>query len=76
LPAILGVSQVTLEQAFADSADSTSGLQVRVEPAEGVKCERCWRYVPAVSPEGICDRCVEALDEPGPPTRLATAVGR
>jgi isoleucyl-tRNA synthetase len=64
LPAILGVSQVTLEQAFADSADSTSGLQVRVEGAEGVKCERCWRYVPAVNSDGICDRCVEALAEP------------
>jgi hypothetical protein len=30
-----------------------------------VKCERCWRIVPALQTEpelaGICDRCVEAL---------------
>jgi FPG/IleRS zinc finger protein len=32
-----------------------------------VKCERCWRYVPAVSSDpawaGICERCQEALAE-------------
>jgi isoleucyl-tRNA synthetase len=40
-----------------------------VEKAEGIKCERCWRYVPAVSdsPEfkGLCERCVDALAENG-----------
>ena len=39
-----------------------------VERADGVKCERCWRYVPSVSetPEfkGLCERCVDALAEP------------
>jgi len=39
-----------------------------VERAAGVKCERCWRYVNAVTTEpdraGICDRCVDALAEP------------
>ena len=32
----------------------------------GVKCPRCWRYVPAVSegePDGVCPRCVDALEE-------------
>jgi isoleucyl-tRNA synthetase len=33
--------------------------------AAGVKCDRCWRYVPSVSAEpgreGLCDRCVEAV---------------
>jgi len=37
---------------------------VAIERAGGVKCERCWRYVPAVSPAGICTRCQDAL-EPG-----------
>jgi isoleucyl-tRNA synthetase len=36
--------------------------------AAGVKCARCWRYVPTVSAEpgqdGICERCVESLVEP------------
>ena len=37
----------------------------RIERAGGVKCERCWRYVPAVSSEpawaGLCERCQHAL---------------
>ena len=37
----------------------------RIERAGGVKCERCWRYVPDVSSEpewaGLCDRCQDAL---------------
>jgi isoleucyl-tRNA synthetase len=40
------------------------------ERATGVKCERCWRYVPGVSSEpereGLCDRCVGALGESVP----------
>jgi isoleucyl-tRNA synthetase len=43
-------------------------LSIRVRKAEGVKCERCWRYVAKVRTEpdwaGICDRCVDALAEP------------
>ena len=42
-------------------------VKVEVEKAPGVKCERCWRYVPTVRSEpdwaGICDRCVDALAE-------------
>ena len=33
--------------------------------ADGVKCDRCWRYVPAVTHapgrEGVCPRCEDAL---------------
>jgi isoleucyl-tRNA synthetase len=43
------------------------GLQVTIEKAAGVKCERCWRYVPTVSTDpgrpGICERCQDALAE-------------
>jgi isoleucyl-tRNA synthetase len=63
LPTLFGVSQVRLETPAA-----TDGVHVKVKKAEGIKCERCWRYVPEVSqtPElaGICSRCVEALAEP------------
>ena len=34
--------------------------------AGGVKCDRCWRYVAAVTdrdPAGLCGRCVDALSE-------------
>jgi isoleucyl-tRNA synthetase len=41
--------------------------RVTIERAGGVKCERCWRIVPAVSSEpvsaGLCDRCQDALAE-------------
>jgi isoleucyl-tRNA synthetase len=59
LPTLFGVSQVEL---------APGPFAVSVEPAAGVKCERCWRYVPEVSRqadrEGLCPRCVEALAEP------------
>src|SRR5262245_46037047 len=42
--------------------------RVTIERASGIKCERCWRYVAAVSSDpawaGLCDRCQEALAEP------------
>jgi isoleucyl-tRNA synthetase len=48
-------------------AGSQTALGVEIEPAAGVKCARCWRYVPALSSEpdgaGICPRCQGALAE-------------
>jgi isoleucyl-tRNA synthetase len=65
LPMLLIVSDVALDIGPEDAVDS---VRVNVERAPGVKCERCWRYVPAVTTEseraGICDRCVDALAEP------------
>jgi isoleucyl-tRNA synthetase len=65
LPMLFIVSDVALHVGAADGADQ---VQVEVEKAPGVKCERCWRWVPATRTEpdwaGICDRCVEALAEP------------
>jgi isoleucyl-tRNA synthetase len=62
LPMLFIVSDVALHVAGTDGADR---VEVLVEKAPGVRCERCWRYVPRthVEPEwaGICDRCVEAL---------------
>jgi isoleucyl-tRNA synthetase len=59
LPMLLIVSEVSIvDGEFA----------IAVDRARGVKCERCWRYVPNVSadPErqGICDRCQDALAAP------------
>ena len=60
LPMLFIVSEVEL----ASRGPSGAG-QVSIEKAPGVKCERCWRYVPAVSTDpaqpGICDRCQDAL---------------
>jgi isoleucyl-tRNA synthetase len=61
LPMLFIVSEVELRPGGSDT------LQVTIEKASGVKCERCWRYVPKVSggPEhsGICERCQDALAE-------------
>jgi isoleucyl-tRNA synthetase len=62
LPTLFGVSQVELDHGFTASDEET--VQVRVDRAEGVKCERCWRFVPDINADGICDRCVDALAEP------------
>jgi isoleucyl-tRNA synthetase len=69
LPMLFIVSEVELRPAPTDlEAHAEARPRVTVERASGVKCERCWRYVPAVSSDpawaGLCDRCQEALAEP------------
>lgn len=65
LPMLFIVSDVALD---VGAVDATDQVRVVVERAAGVKCERCWRYVPSVTSEadraGLCERCVEALAEP------------
>ena len=60
LPTLFIVSDVELRGAGQDA-----GRTVTIERAGGVKCERCWRYVPAVATDpawaGLCDRCQDAL---------------
>jgi isoleucyl-tRNA synthetase len=69
LPMLFIVSEVELRPAPTDvEAHTEARPRVAIERASGVKCERCWRYVPAVSSDpawaGLCDRCQEALAEP------------
>jgi isoleucyl-tRNA synthetase len=65
LPMLFIVSEVALAVGALDGADR---LGVSIEKASGVRCDRCWRYVPSTRTEpdwaGLCDRCVEALAEP------------
>jgi len=65
LPMLFIVSDVALNAGATEGADE---VRVDIERAPGVKCERCWRFVPTVRAEpqwsGICDRCVDALGEP------------
>ena len=62
LPMLFNVSDVALHLGPASEGDD---VQVAVEKAPGVKCARCWRFVPGVRTEpeweGICDRCRDAL---------------
>jgi isoleucyl-tRNA synthetase len=65
LPMLFIVSDLALHVGPADAKDDVT---IAVEKAPGIKCERCWRYVPSIRTEpdwaGICDRCVDALAEP------------
>jgi len=66
LPMLFIVSDVELRPAPTDvEANAEARPRVTIERAGGVKCERCWRYVPAVSSDpqwaGLCSRCQDAL---------------
>src|SRR4051794_22416307 len=68
LPMLFIVSEVELRPAPEDvEAHNEARPRVTIERAGGVKCERCWRYVRAVSTDpawaGLCDRCQDALAE-------------
>ena len=65
LPMLFIVSDVGLHVGTTEGADAVS---VAIEKAQGVRCDRCWRFVPKIHTEadwaGLCDRCVDALVEP------------
>ena len=65
LPTLFIVSDLELVTSAPGGEDTVS---VTVEKAPGTKCERCWRFVPAVATDeahaGLCDRCVDALFGP------------
>jgi len=69
LPALFIVSQVQILDAAPAGIDpaESSGLAVRIEKADGKKCERCWNYSVHVGENQryptICERCSEALAE-------------
>jgi isoleucyl-tRNA synthetase len=63
LPSLFIVSQVVLSQ----SGITGPAVRVTVHRADGVKCERCWKYSTAVGEDPdfptVCDTCAEALRE-------------
>jgi isoleucyl-tRNA synthetase len=68
LPMLFIVSDVEVRPAPDDvEAHAEAKPRVTIERAGGVKCERCWRYVPKVSTDpdlaGLCDRCQDAIAE-------------
>ena len=70
LPALFIVSQVVVESAAPDGGATSEllpGLSIKIERADGAKCERCWNYSTRVGESAryptVCERCVEALAE-------------
>jgi isoleucyl-tRNA synthetase len=49
------------------SAEGASGVVIKIQPAAGEKCDRCWNYSTRVgeSPRypSVCERCLAALEE-------------
>ena len=58
---------IVSEVDIVPSGEGTAGVTVKVFPAEGKKCERCWNYSMRVGESArysnICERCVTALEE-------------
>ena len=61
LPALFIVSEVALAQGTGDV------MEVKVERADGAKCERCWKYKTDIGTNAtfptICGTCSEAVNE-------------
>jgi isoleucyl-tRNA synthetase len=70
LPTLFIVSEVTITEARGGDGREGAALPlINVRRAGGVRCDRCWRYVPSVNDatgrEGLCERCEQALSEAG-----------
>ena len=69
LPEVFGVSQVVIQSSA--SGAGVPEVEVAWQPADGQRCERCWRYTMDVGSEGmyptVCARCSGALEKIGFP---------
>jgi isoleucyl-tRNA synthetase len=70
LPALFIVSQVQIQpspEATFGLAESLPGLSIKIERADGKKCDRCWNYSTHVGENvrypTVCERCTESLAE-------------
>jgi isoleucyl-tRNA synthetase len=70
LPALFIVSQVEVTSSAIPAsvpAESLPELSIKIEHAEGAKCERCWNYSKHVGENPryptVCERCTETLAE-------------
>ncbi len=69
-PALFIVSQVAVEPVAGDGflpSETVPGLALKIERADGKKCERCWNYSIHVGENSryptVCERCSDALAE-------------
>ena len=68
LAEIFKVSQVETakSETMPDGADAGTGIGVRVEKADGAKCERCWNYSGTVGKDAahpaLCGKCRDVVN--------------
>ena len=68
LEALLIVSQVEIKKgADGGKCEKFDGISVKVEKADGEKCERCWKYGHGTGSHGehttLCERCAQVVAE-------------
>jgi isoleucyl-tRNA synthetase len=70
LPGLFIVSQVEIDSAApaaAVASETLPGLSIKIERADGKKCDRCWNYSIHVGENAryptVCERCTVALAE-------------
>ncbi|MES0349784.1 MAG: isoleucine--tRNA ligase [Desulfobacteria bacterium] len=65
---IVSKVSISAEESLAGGHESTKipGLAIRIDPAPGEKCERCWIHEPSVGADElhktICARCLKVLE--------------
>jgi len=45
--------------------EAIPGLTVKVDSAQGEKCQRCWKFLPDVDAAGLCPRCAAVVKAEG-----------
>lgn len=62
---VLGLSELTWDESLLDSESDklTDKYAIHIQPHEGHKCPRCWRYYDLLEASGVCGRCDEAVNE-------------
>ncbi len=78
LSELLNISNSSLTHtASLDSVSGSNGVVISSGPANGRRCERCWRYTQDVGHEqnypGVCLRCADALAAIGYPPFTSAA---
>ena len=67
LAEFFNVSQASVQ--VVGATQDNSAVLIEAQPADGLKCARCWRVVPDVGADArwtkVCARCADALDAVG-----------
>ncbi len=62
LKQIFIVSEIIIASSNIDANEYESG-KIKVEPATGITCSRCWQIVPTINPDELCPRCANVVSK-------------